>query len=929
MNKLITTYGQYRNVPLISVGAVNFISGNVAISITVTEFGGLEHVIFVLIKLTRWKMPPLVSMLQCGSWVVAYAGQSIVTSGRARVFHWVNCAECETYRCWKPVCCSIATMLAINLCKQRAYLGCHNVVSNLVSRRVKFASRSFGLTSKAGQLAFSEEVQEALETRKPLVALESTIITHGLPFPTNLEMATTVENIIRNEGAIPATTAFIDGVAKVGLSSAELEALANRTETHKVSRRDISHVISRKLTGGTTISATMILAYMAGIKVFATGGLGGVHRGVSDHWDISADLEELGKTPVAVICSGPKSILDIPKTIEYLETQGCHVSTFNSDGGPVNVPGFFTTDSGVPSPFTFTNPFEAASTIHEGTKFGLNSGYLFCVPAAPEIAMDSRIVNSAIEFALIEARNHNITGKEVTPFLLKKVWEATGGDSVKTNVEFVKANALMGSRIAKTIAALEEGQLPEAVTLRHTPSRNSQSAPHISSATTSKNVTDYERRRSILTDKFSAVEVEKSPDFAITSTKSIHMPVQLKPRVNQRRSLGPPLSGKIDVCVIGALSQDITCTLNAENISVSSYPGRITTSLGGTAHNVALASAYCGAKTKLISCIGDREEAEISKSLSPAIDVSGVRVSDKERTPRYVCTNDARGELIVACADMDAVYNLDKDFIGTQIDQSRPEVIVFDGNVGPDQQSAILSSKQRDYDPIILFEPTSVPKAARLADLKDLKVFPNSALDIATPNYLELMSMFEEFSYKERFDVHNWFPIIDQLPLSDSFTRMKLDIFARSHPVLENVIVSGLVQASLQLLPYIPNLFVTNGSNGVISFQLVEHLKDRTGGVKDGPNSVYILSKDRSYGVLIQHFPVTVEVSADDAKSVNGIGDTFCGALVAQLSKSRAWLRDDGPMKKEIIGRAMHAASISLQTYQAVNSEIASLFNQN
>lgn len=818
-------------------------------------------------------------------------------------------------------------MWASKLSKCSTLSSCRSLAWCPVPRHVKIASQSLSLSSMASQLSFSEEVQEAIASKRPVVALESTIITHGLPFPTNVEMAMTIDQIIRQEGAVPATTAFIDGVAKVGLSPAELESLANWTQVYKVSRRDISYVMSRKLTGGTTISATMILANMAGIKVFATGGLGGVHRGVSDHWDISADLEELAKTPVAVVCSGPKSILDIPKTIEYLETKGCHVSTFSPKGTSVNVPGFFTVDSGVPSPFTFSNIYEAASTIHEGIKFGLNSGYVFCVPALPEVAMDPRIVSSAIEFALIEARNQNITGKTVTPFLLKKVWEATGGDSAKTNVEFVKANALMASRIAKTLSALENGQKPEAKSMSVHPPKDSPVMYDSQHASTISNSSNLEERRSRSKDELSVIDAGSRPDFAVASTKSIYMPVQLKPRVNRSRALGPPLSSKISIGVVGALSQDITCTLNAENISVSSYPGQITTSLGGTAHNVALASAYCGANTKLISCIGDREETDIAKNISSAIDVSGVKVSDKERTSRYVCTNDVKGELIVACADMDAVHNLDKEFIALQIDQSQPDVIVFDGNIGPSQKSVILNSKQRGYDPLILFEPTSVPKAARLADQKDLKVFPNSALDIATPNYLELMSMFEEFSFKERFDLHNWFPIIDQLPLSDSFTRMKLDIFARSHSVLENVIVSGLVQASIHLLPYIPNLFVTNGSNGVISFQLVNNLKDRTGGVKGGPNSVYILSKDRSFGVLIQHFPVTVKVSGEDAKSVNGIGDTFCGALVAQLAKSRAWLRDDGPMKKEIIGRAMHAASLSLQTYQAVNSEIAHLFN--
>ncbi|ANB12912.1 hypothetical protein AWJ20_1190 [Sugiyamaella lignohabitans] len=198
-------------------------------------------------------------------------------------------------------------------------------------------------------LQVSPEVQQALADKKPIVALESTIITHGLPFPENLQMAADVESIIRSEGAVPATTAFINGVPLVGTTPADLEYLAgksSKSKMEKISRRDIPYIMSRKLSGGTTIAGTMILAHRANIKVFSTGGLGGVHRGVESSWDISADLDELGRTPVGVVCSGPKSILDIPRTMEYLETKGVHVSTL----GPVgtNIPGFYTRDSGVP-----------------------------------------------------------------------------------------------------------------------------------------------------------------------------------------------------------------------------------------------------------------------------------------------------------------------------------------------------------------------------------------------------------------------------------------------------------------------------------------------------------------------------------------------------------------------------------------------------
>lgn len=700
----------------------------------------------------------------------------------------------------------------------------------------------------------SHEVATALAAGSPVVALESTILTHGLPFPKNLEMGMAVEKVIRAEGCVPATTAFLGGQAKVGLTGKELERLANSRGNQKVSRRDIPSALARGLNGGTTVAATMILAKKAGIKVFATGGLGGVHRGVSETWDISADLEELSKTPIAVVCSGPKSILDVPKTLEYLETKGVPVATY----GQVSVPGFFTRDSGVESPYTFDSPEDAAAMIRAGTEFGMENGYVFCVPCPKHLAMPAHVADRAIESALEQAALQGISGKATTPYLLKKVWEATGGDSINTNIEFVKNNARVAAQISRSLAALE-------------------------------------------------------------GSISIQIPTRLEPRAKPpvrtlQRSTEVPR-----VLAVGALAQDITCSLDAENISVSSYPGTITTALGGAAHNVALASAYGGAHTRLVSVVGERESEEISKSLSPALDASGVLVSEK-RTARYISMNDSKGELIVACADMESISTqLQLKHLNTQLNLANDGVIVFDGNIGKDQTQAILDLKSSGLK---LFEPTSVTKAARLAHLS-LKVWPFQSLDIAFPNSLELMSMFEEFSFCEKFDVQHWFPIVDSLPM-DAVAEMKLDLFVRRCPGLKDVVQSGTVQAAIHLLPYIPNLFVTMGSKGVLSFQLIERLKDRTGGEKDGVPSVYIIAKNRQFGLLMQYFEPEA-ISSDRVKSVNGAGDTFCGMVCAQLAQSRIWLRDDGISKKNAITRAQLAARLSLQTYDAVSSAISDL----
>lgn len=292
----------------------------------------------------------------------------------------------------------------------------------------------------------SEEVQQALNDKKPVVSLESTIITHGLPFPQNLEMAQKVEQTIRDNGCVPATTAFIEGVPTVGLSAKDLDLLTQVKNVNKVSRRDVGYTIANKLHGGTTISGTMILSKLAGIKVFATGGLGGVHRDGENTMDVSADLEELSRTNVAVVCAGPKAILDIERTMEYLETKGVFVGTYGPKG--TNVPGFYTTDSGVKSPYNFQDFTQAARTILETDKMGLGNGYLFCIPPPAEVALSSDFITSVVDEAVALAAKNGVKGKEITPFILSRVAEASKGVSVKCNVEFVFNNARAASELA-------------------------------------------------------------------------------------------------------------------------------------------------------------------------------------------------------------------------------------------------------------------------------------------------------------------------------------------------------------------------------------------------------------------------------------------------------------------------------------------------
>jgi pseudouridylate synthase len=293
-------------------------------------------------------------------------------------------------------------------------------------------------------IILSAEVGAALDARRPVVALESTIITHGMPWPGNLEMALSVEAIIRDNGATPATIAVIDGVLHVGLDKTLLEGLAQAKDVLKVSRADLAYAMAAGRTGATTVAATMIAAHFAGIGVFATGGIGGVHRGAEKSFDISADLEELARTPVIVVCAGAKAILDVSKTLEVLETKGVPVVTCGSDAFPA----FWSRDSGLKSPLRLDTARDIAAFQAMRIRLGIDGGMLVAnpVPEANEIPRTE--METHIEAALQRADAQGISGKEVTPFLLGEILSLTGGRSLETNIALVRNNARLAAEIA-------------------------------------------------------------------------------------------------------------------------------------------------------------------------------------------------------------------------------------------------------------------------------------------------------------------------------------------------------------------------------------------------------------------------------------------------------------------------------------------------
>ncbi|RDW23747.1 Indigoidine synthase A like protein-domain-containing protein [Yarrowia lipolytica] len=726
--------------------------------------------------------------------------------------------------------------------------------------------RQFATAPPRSPLVISEEIQQAINDKKPVIALESTIITHGLPYPQNLQMHSDTEQIIRKEGGIPALTAFVNGVPRVGVPEEEVKVLAENTDGNhiKVSRRDIGYVMANGLMGGTTVAATMILAHMAGIKVFATGGIGGVHRGAESTFDISADLDELSKTPVAVVCAGPKSILDIPLTVEYLETKGVHVSTYGADG--TNIPGFFTTDSGVSSPYNFFDTLEAAKIIQANSSMNLQSGTVWCVP--PPDPIPSNLIHDVIDQALVEANELGIKGKATTPFLLDAI-RREYPEVLKTNIGLVQQNAVIATRIASDLATLESGRP--------------------------------------------------------TSGGSGFMPASPSvPKKAARPQTVTPLA------VVGGVAMDVTCGISGSQLGTS-HPGKVTNSIGGVGHNIVLAIHYTGSKhgisPRLISAVGqDGDGNEILSHMEKVgLDTSGIKQDSKEGTARYVAMHDKSGDLVVACADMDIIQNLDVVHIGQQLTTAQPKWIMMDGNIGLEAKKEVLKYA-RDKSAQVAFEPTSVPKAAALSEL-NLPVYPNNSIALATPNTAELEAMFEAFHEKGRFDVDDWFPVIDGLALGADF-RNGATMLSHQHRGLKAILEQGTLAQAIHMLPYIPTLIIKGGANGVVVFQLIDDIESAIHSQRSASNKTPGLfqkgnaaSGNTKVGVYMQYFEPE-EVGSQSIVSVTGAGDTLFGTLAMEIVKDESWLNDMGDKKSAVVSRAMNNAVKTIQSKDAVCKSI-------
>ncbi|GAB7360836.1 hypothetical protein MBLNU230_g0822t1 [Neophaeotheca triangularis] len=750
----------------------------------------------------------------------------------------------------------------------------------------------------------SEEVQQALSERKPVVALESTIYTHGFPYPDNLALASRLESLVRVNGGVPATIGVLDGIVRVGLGADELMRLvsgAGDTNMLKLSRRDLGFALGlrdkegRRYNGGTTVSATSLLAHQAGISIFATGGLGGVHRGVEQTMDVSADLTELGRTPITVISSGCKSFLDIPKTLEYLETQGVAVATFRDGRGSdvVDFPAFWSRDSGVASPKALLDEVEAARVIHSHNALGLQSGLLFANPIPEEHSIPHQEMEAAIYQAINLATSHGATGAASTPYILSKIKELTGNHSVESNRALVESNVVRGTKVAKALREVEAEPAAE------TPSVHTVVRP-------------------------TGVKGVEKPDPVVKGTR--------------KKEAMRPRKVSAQVFVAGSLAMDLSCdyTGHAENKAPqlnTSNPAAISQSIGGVGYNVAHAAHLMGANVQLCSAVGDDLagkavlEALSARNMSCA-GIETLGADSQNSTAQYIAVNDRNKDLVLAMADMGileqetAIASTFENFWEPQLQQAQPTHLVLDGNWPPSHLARWIASAQTS-NTHITFEPVSAPKSTNLfhASSLSLPVFPHHTIHLATPNPYELSAMYHSAREHGYFDRADWWQTIDALGIPSTGARTKLALATSSR-----LVDQGVPQQAIQLLPFIPSLATKLGPEGVLLTQILPADDARLSSPEYAP---YILSRrDENVespvgGVYMRLFPAVEQVPEAEVVSVNGVGDTFAGTLVAGLAKRKAQGRE--ARVEELVDLAQRAALLTLKSRESVSPAVGDL----
>ncbi|KAG5932972.1 hypothetical protein E4U60_004844 [Claviceps pazoutovae] len=748
-------------------------------------------------------------------------------------------------------------------------------VSRLFERRCGYATNR-SLPALEDWLRVSDEVAEAVAENKPLVALESTIYTHGaLSRGLPLEH----EEIVRSLGGVPAIVAIVDGVPTVGVTGQEMIRVVEAGDAVKVSRREVSYLVGmgmsgHAMNGGTTISATMLLARLAGIRILGTGGLGGVHNGGETSMDVSADLTELGRTRVAVVSSGCKGFLDISRTLEYLETQGCLVSTF-SDGrlGRIEFPAFWARESGIKSPSSVATEIEAASIILAQERLGIESGMLFANPIPEQFAVPSEEMRAAINKAVSEANEKGYVGSTNTPFILKRLKQLCGHKVVTANRELVKSNLTRATGIAVELSRLMA----------------------------------YEPRP--------ASSGVRSGSGSGSSRAPLRSNVVVDPQA--------------DVLVAGGVAVDLSCDYNKSKTD-DGYPkfhtsnsAFISQSIGGVGHNVALAAHRSSSqlRVKLCSIVGDDVAGStvIASLRKSGLDTKHIqKLNSAEypdaRTAQYVAVNDGSGNLVMAMADM-GIFSLHSfsDQWRSILASTNPKWLVVDSNWSAETIRDWIRMGT-DHNVKIAFEPVSVEKSKRLfapeAGISNLSFVPRASIDLASPNIHELAAMYQAAKENGYFDCHEWFEVIDTFGM-----RGARDRFVRLTSA--ELTDAGVPVQCVKLLPYIPTLLTKLGPDGVLYTTILGRDDTR---LTDRDADKYILGRappdhPTIGGLYMRLFPRAETI--EQLVSVNGAGDTFLGVLVSGLSQ--------GGNIERLIDVAQKGAVMTIKSAHTVSPELHQL----
>ncbi|KAM0754973.1 Indigoidine synthase A-like protein [Meredithblackwellia eburnea MCA 4105] len=753
----------------------------------------------------------------------------------------------------------------------------------LRSRAITTSSRCFSTSASAKwagpfprpipagiPLDIHPEVLQAQAEGRPIVALESTLITHGLPPPHSLDLPVQCEEILRAQGVTPATIAIIDGRIKVGLTHAELSLLADKgfaarsdggKSLWKVGRRELGAAVVKKMVGGTTVSGTMAVAHMAGIKIFSTGGIGGVHRGAETSFDISSDLISLSDTPVAVVCAGSKSILDIGLTLEYLEAHAVPVAGFGTDDWPA----FYTPKSGFKAPMRLDGAVQAAETILMTDRLGLPSSLLLGVPIPEPYHAVGEALQVAVEQAVRESEENGMSksGKSATPWLLERVGQLTKGNAVESNKALIKNNVKVGGEVAIEYAKL----------LKQESTGSSSFVPAISGTPRGNSTTS---------------SVPSSPISAFPTTS--------------------PLA------VVGSLAIDVTMTPNSSSPLLTTAPGSIRLTLGGVAGNVAGAARSIGIDdVVLVAPVGNDLFGTVAKEglAKRSMRTDGLVSRRSEATGSCGYLLDAKGELIGGVADMGITEEMTGAQVVDRLHVLEPRVVCFDGNLSSSTMADILSlSQEKRFS--TFFEPTSDAKALRV--LAALESLPSGAIpptiSYSTPNIHELTSLYTHMRNSEH-------PLYEAGPWFDGIT-VRADALAARLP--EWILKEGVVQMAVQLLPVIRTIFVKSGSRGVVVVQRVSGVDAVAGWVRESwtkgiPLVVAKSDTDPGEAVVIRHFDA-LKLNDDAVGTVTGAGDNLAGAMLAALV--RGWSPDVPSDLTAIVDLAQKAAITTLKSFEAV-----------